>query len=112
MFFRLSGRLFQSLGAALLKALGPDRFLLVSFGIGSESSDESVVTRTLQTRVFVHQVPRQTAVQRAVKRRAHASRRCCCCCHFEKQKPKPESSHTETAYKPLPKLVGKRSRRH
>jgi hypothetical protein len=34
MFFRFSGRLFQSLGAALLKALVSDRFLLVSSTAG------------------------------------------------------------------------------
>jgi hypothetical protein len=39
MFFSLSGRLFQSLGAALLKALAPDRFLLVSSTAGRLKRD-------------------------------------------------------------------------
>jgi hypothetical protein len=39
MFFSLSGRLFQSLGAALLKALAPDRFLLVTSTAGRLKRD-------------------------------------------------------------------------
>jgi hypothetical protein len=46
MFFRLSGRLFQSLGAALLKALAPDRFLLVSSTAGRLKRDwETLISR-------------------------------------------------------------------